>query len=184
MLRAALNHETLAQHATEDQLSSRSHTPFGVPHISFTASNHSSPKSHSPAFFPSTTPDESHQSISPASVIISGGSGANFLVDAFLALSSTCAFVLPISDNGGSSSELIRVIGGPSVGDLRSRLIRLIPNAPRGSPSERIKNLLSHRLSSTATSQQVKQDWLSIVEGISPLWIGIPADRRETSVLF
>jgi len=30
--------------------------------------------------------------------------------------------VIPISDNGGSSSELIRVFGGPGIGDVRSEL--------------------------------------------------------------
>lgn len=30
--------------------------------------------------------------------------------------------IIPISDNGGSSSELIRVFGGPGIGDVRSKL--------------------------------------------------------------
>jgi hypothetical protein len=29
--------------------------------------------------------------------------------------------IIPISDNGGSSSELIRVFGGPGIGDVRSK---------------------------------------------------------------
>ncbi|KAH0445398.1 hypothetical protein IEQ34_025516 [Dendrobium chrysotoxum] len=36
---------------------------------------------------------------------------------------------MPISDDGGSSSEIIRVLGGPSIGDLRSRLVRMIPTS-------------------------------------------------------
>lgn len=28
-------------------------------------------------------------------------------------------------DDGGSSAEIIRVIGGPAIGDIRSRLVRL-----------------------------------------------------------
>lgn len=28
--------------------------------------------------------------------------------------------IIPISDNGGSTSELIRVFGGPGIGDVRS----------------------------------------------------------------
>jgi hypothetical protein len=58
-------------------------------------------------------------------VVFSGGSAANNLVDVFgtLAESKNCSltYVLPISDNGGSSSELIRVFGGPGIGDLRSK---------------------------------------------------------------
>jgi len=50
-------------------------------------------------------------------VVFSGGSAANNLVDVFNKLreSKRCdlSYVIPISDNGGSSSELIRVFGGP-----------------------------------------------------------------------
>lgn len=50
-------------------------------------------------------------------VVFSGGSAANNLVDVFDAVreSKKCqlSYVIPISDNGGSSSELIRVFGGP-----------------------------------------------------------------------
>lgn len=57
-------------------------------------------------------------------VIFSGGSAANSLVDDFneLAKSRNCllTYAVAVSDNGGSSSEIQRVVGGPSVGDLRS----------------------------------------------------------------
>lgn len=50
-------------------------------------------------------------------VVFSGGSAANNLVDVFKAVreEKKCqlSYVIPISDNGGSSSELIRVFGGP-----------------------------------------------------------------------
>jgi hypothetical protein len=50
-------------------------------------------------------------------VVFSGGSAANNLVDVFKTLreDKKCplSYVIPISDNGGSSSELIRVFGGP-----------------------------------------------------------------------
>jgi hypothetical protein len=65
--------------------------------------------------------------ISPPSsgiVVLSGGSAANNLVDLFgdLATKRKCSlnYILPISDNGGSSSEVIRVFGGPGIGDIRS----------------------------------------------------------------
>lgn len=57
-------------------------------------------------------------------VVFSGGSAANSLVDVFneVVEKNNCAltYVIPISDNGGSSSELIRVFGGPGIGDVRS----------------------------------------------------------------
>ena len=50
-------------------------------------------------------------------VVFSGGTAANSLVDVFekVAEGNICSlsYVIPISDNGGSSSELIRVLGGP-----------------------------------------------------------------------
>ncbi len=59
-------------------------------------------------------------------VVFSGGSAANSLVDVFNEVieknNCTLTYVIPISDNGGSSSELIRVFGGPGIGDVRSML--------------------------------------------------------------
>ncbi len=59
-------------------------------------------------------------------VVFSGGSAANSLVDVFNEVidKNNCAltYVIPISDNGGSSSEVLRVFGGPGIGDVRSRL--------------------------------------------------------------
>lgn len=50
-------------------------------------------------------------------VVFSGGSAANSLVDVFNRIIETkrcpLSYIIPISDNGGSSSELIRVFGGP-----------------------------------------------------------------------
>lgn len=50
-------------------------------------------------------------------VVFSGGSAANSLVEIFNQLreanNTSLSYVVPISDNGGSSSELIRVFGGP-----------------------------------------------------------------------
>lgn len=51
-------------------------------------------------------------------VVFSGGTAANSLVDVFnkIIAKRGCPlqYIIPISDNGGSSSELIRVFGGPS----------------------------------------------------------------------
>ena len=59
-------------------------------------------------------------------VVFSGGTAANSIVDIFdgIAKKRQCplSYVIPISDNGGSSSELIRVFGGPGIGDIRSKI--------------------------------------------------------------
>jgi hypothetical protein len=48
----------------------------------------------------------------PSFLVVSGGTGCNSICSAF----GNATYVLPVSDDGGSSSEIIRVIGGPSVG--------------------------------------------------------------------
>ncbi|MCO5599098.1 hypothetical protein L7F22_053198 [Adiantum nelumboides] len=123
-------------------------------------------------------------------VVISGGSGYNDLVGA----TPEATFVMPISDNGGSSSEIIRVLGGPSIGDLRSRLVRLIPvttataqyrhgsdlsSRPLPSSNDAIHRLLAYRLPSTGSSRDIKQEWMDILEGRHKLWRGIEPERKE-----
>lgn len=52
-------------------------------------------------------------------VVIGGGTGANSFVSAFFDNQQT-TYVLPVSDDGGSSAEIQRVLqGGPSLGDIR-----------------------------------------------------------------
>lgn len=46
-------------------------------------------------------------------IVLSGGTGCNPICSAF---GPDACYVLPISDDGGSSSEIIRVLGGPSIG--------------------------------------------------------------------
>ncbi|KAG8725682.1 hypothetical protein FRC12_024133 [Ceratobasidium sp. 428] len=41
-------------------------------------------------------------------IVISGGTGCNAICEAF---GKDASYVLPVSDNGGSSSEIIRVLG-------------------------------------------------------------------------
>ncbi|KDE04329.1 hypothetical protein MVLG_05209 [Microbotryum lychnidis-dioicae p1A1 Lamole] len=130
----------------------------------------------------STTTLASTQSALPLELqsvcVIGGGMGCNAILGAFGA-AQKISYVVPISDDGGSSSEIQRVLGGPSVGDIRSRLVRLIPESSPNSPLFAIRRLLEHRLGDN-DSIQVKAEWHSIVEGKHPLWQGIPNDRKET----
>lgn len=131
--------------------------------------------------------------------VFSGGSAANNLVDVFSAVreSKHCllSYIIPISDNGGSSSELIRVFGGPGIGDVRSkafvlfivecsganedigRLVRLIPESPPYSERTAIKTLINYRF--PEDSQEAHRDWLSIVDGTSDLWKSITPAKKE-----
>ncbi|QSZ37129.1 hypothetical protein DSL72_009222 [Monilinia vaccinii-corymbosi] len=142
-------------------------------------------------------------------VVFSGGSAANSLVDVFGKVAQdkawSLSYIIPISDNGGSSSELIRVFGGPGIGDVRifansqwrrktsnweyfghqtngiiqGRLVRLIPEDLTGANTERsaLKALFNHRLD--PSPEEAKHEWLAIVEGHSPLWREISSPKRE-----
>ncbi|KAI1413866.1 UPF0052-domain-containing protein [Hypoxylon sp. FL1857] len=114
-------------------------------------------------------------------VVFGGGTATNSLVDVFESIreSRNCSlsYVIPISDNGGSSSELIRVFGGPGIGDVRSRLVRLIPGSETDAERASIKGLFNHRLSSDPL--QARLQWLDIVEGRDELWTNISSEKRE-----
>ena len=68
------------------------------------------------------SPSLAPRSADPGSyIIISGGTGCNPICSAF---GPDACYVLPISDDGGSSSEIIRVLGGPSIGVSSSQTMR------------------------------------------------------------
>ena len=69
----------------------------------------SQPQVYYPA---SHQPGESSEE--PSVLVVSGGTGGNAICSAF----RDACYVLPLSDDGGSSSEIIRVLGGPSIGTL------------------------------------------------------------------
>ncbi|GAA5986035.1 hypothetical protein JCM10908_006379 [Rhodotorula pacifica] len=117
--------------------------------------------------------------------IIGGGTGCNAVVGAF-AGARTISYCLPVSDDGGSSSEIQRVLGGPALGDIRSRLIRLIPSSPSGSPLDCIRRLLEYRLPGGAATSHVavKQEWGDIVEGTHRLWRGFNFKKASIGNLF
>lgn len=116
-------------------------------------------------------------------VVFSGGSAANHLVDVFNhvieAKDCRLSYVIPISDNGGSSSELIRFFGGPGIGDLRSRLVRLIPEDDQPPHPERraIRTFFNHRLSKDP--REARLEWLDIVEARHELWTSISTPKKE-----
>ncbi|PNY25638.1 Uncharacterized protein TCAP_04435 [Tolypocladium capitatum] len=118
-------------------------------------------------------------------VVFSGGSAANSLVDVFErvreANRASLSYVMPISDNGGSTSEIIRVFGGPGIGDVRSRLVRLIPDddggGGGGGETVAIKQLFNHRL--PRAHGEARAEWFEILEATHPLWRGISSPKRE-----
>lgn len=103
-------------------------------------------------------------------LVIGGGTATNSVVGVFGSLATNITYVLPISDNGGSSSEILRVLGGPAIGDARSRMTRLMPPSP-------LRNLLEIRLSENAHTAQ--KTWDTIVYGNHPAWQQIPSHLRH-----
>ncbi|RKP31784.1 UPF0052-domain-containing protein [Metschnikowia bicuspidata] len=108
----------------------------------------------------------------PNTVILSGGTATNDLVATFTESFAHVDYILPISDNGGSSLEIIRVIGGPAVGDIRSRLTRLIPDHQAS-----LRKLLSFRLDTEPDA--ARRQWNELVEGTHPLWATLPLSTKE-----
>lgn len=110
--------------------------------------------------------------MSKSIVVLSGGTATNELVSILDPNYFKVTYVLPILDNGGSSSEIIRVIGGPAIGDIRSRLTRLIPDRHIG-----LRNFLCYRLDASASV--AKSEWDQIIDGSHDLWQDVPNSTKE-----
>ncbi|OIW13716.1 hypothetical protein TanjilG_08058 [Lupinus angustifolius] len=104
----------------------------------------------------------------PALLVFSGGTAFNGVVEDLKNFTTRVAHVLPVSDDGGSTAEIVRVLGGPAVGDIRSRCLRLSDQSTAEALA--VRNLLGHRL--TFDPLQAKSEWYSIVEGDHFLWEG------------
>eukprot|EP00891_Asterochloris_glomerata_P008123 jgi/Astpho2/8123/fgenesh1_pg.00120_%23_73_t len=87
------------------------------------------------------------------------------------------AHVLPVSDDGGSTAEIVRVLGGPAVGDIRSRCLRLADDT--SAEGKAVRELLAHRLS-PVSSNEAKREWYEIVEGDHDLWRGVSEPYKHT----
>lgn len=61
--------------------------------------------------------------ITASYLVVSGGTGCNSICSAF---GEDVCYVLPVSDNGGSSSEIIRVLGSYSFATVCNTTIQLI----------------------------------------------------------
>ncbi|KAJ3236541.1 hypothetical protein HDU78_004545 [Chytriomyces hyalinus] len=119
----------------------------------------------------------------PSIVVFSGGSAANEIVSMIKSISYDVVYVMPVSDDGGSTSEIVKVVGGPGIGDIRSRLVRL--SDTRSPEAKAVYDLLSYRLPTAPPLSEyhtspAKLEWHTILEGNHPLWNGISLPYRET----
>ncbi|KAL5715988.1 hypothetical protein ACHQM5_017735 [Ranunculus cassubicifolius] len=126
-------------------------------------------------FSPNISSQQQQQN-QPSLLVFSGGTAFNGVVEDLKKLTTRVAHVLPVSDDGGSTCEIVRVLGGPAVGDIRSRCLRLSDEST--SEALAVRRLLGHRLPLDAL--EAKSEWYNIVEGEHSLWIGVSRPYRET----
>ncbi|KAI3946630.1 hypothetical protein MKW92_036372 [Papaver armeniacum] len=110
----------------------------------------------------------SKNQIQPSLLIFSGGTACNGVVEEMKKLTTRVVHVLPVSDDGGSTAEIVRVLGGPAVGDIKSRCLRLSDEST--SETLAVRRLLGHRL--PLDGAQARSEWYDIVEGEHSLWNG------------
>ncbi|KAI9105366.1 hypothetical protein DFS34DRAFT_689910 [Phlyctochytrium arcticum] len=135
-----------------------------------------------------SSPGSSARSIA----VFSGGSAMNSFVTLLQGFTDDTSYIMPVSDDGGSTSEIIKALGGPGIGDLRSRVVRLAETGT--SEAKAVHDLLSYRLPFDNAEcppsahphhpygqpLTAKTVWFDILEGKHPLWQGISAPYRET----
>lgn len=107
-------------------------------------------------------------------VVLSGGTATNSITSSLYNLSAKgdkkLTFILPVSDNGGSTSEILRVLGGPAIGDIRSRIVRLLED-------DQLINIFSYRLPDNL--DKAKSEWNEFVEGSHKIWSTVPISVKE-----
>ncbi|CAK0784396.1 hypothetical protein CVIRNUC_007600 [Coccomyxa viridis] len=113
----------------------------------------------------------------PALVVFSGGTAFNSVAGHLRQLTTRVTHILPVSDDGGSTAEIVRVLGGPAVGDIRSRCLRLADDAD--AEARAVRKLLAHRLSGES-AERAKAEWYEVVEGDHSLWDGVSEPYKHT----
>ncbi|CAI5987404.1 unnamed protein product [Closterium sp. NIES-64] len=139
-----------------------SHAPFSV-------------DSHRSAHADACASMEGHLCKEPSLLVFSGGTAFNAVAEELHEWTTAVAHVLPVSDDGGSTAEIVRVIGGPAIGDIRSRCLRLSDGSSH--EARAVRRLLGHRL--PLHPAHAKAEWLSIVEGEHELWGGVSDPYKE-----
>ena len=89
-------------------------------------------------------------------------------------------YIIPTTDDGGSSAEILRYFGGPAIGDLRSRLLRLASEST--SEARAIKYLLQHRLPGNDNAIS-RNEWCNILDGSHSRWTATISDEFKCTVL-
>ncbi|KAJ9443717.1 hypothetical protein DIPPA_15549 [Diplonema papillatum] len=103
-------------------------------------------------------------------LIFAGGSGMKNLIDEIASVVQRdhgLHIVVPVTDDGGSTGEIVRAIGGVALGDIRQVLLRLGHFAASALPAEQAKAcraldaFLNHRLPCDAAA--AKAEWQALM---------------------
>ncbi|KAJ3243775.1 hypothetical protein HDU77_010262 [Chytriomyces hyalinus] len=144
--------------------------------------------SHAQAWLPVARPRTPKPTATcPSILLFSGGSAVSAFVPMLQGLTEDICYVMPVSDDGGSTSEIVKVVGGPGIGDIRSRLLGLADTStPEG---KAVHKFLAHRLPSYSSPNvystcPAKAEWLSILEGNHMLWNDIPVSHQYSMRAF
>jgi len=108
-------------------------------------------------------------------VVFKGGTAFNGIIRDFQKHFPHTTYIVPITDDGGSSKEIRRVFGGPSIGDLRSTLTRLSDESTPETCA--VKKLLEYRLPNNDASAATAE-WHNILEDNHPLYTHISSKYR------
>jgi 2-phospho-L-lactate transferase/gluconeogenesis factor (CofD/UPF0052 family) len=108
-------------------------------------------------------------------VVFKGGTAFNSLLESFRSHFPKTSYVVPVSDDGGSSREICRVFGGPSIGDLRSTLTRLSDDSTQ--ESQKVKKLLEYRLCA-CDEKQANEEWYQLLEDRHEIYDPISSPYR------
>ncbi|CAI5489624.1 unnamed protein product [Closterium sp. Naga37s-1] len=135
----------------------------------------SSVGSHRSAHADACASMEGHLCKEPSLIVFSGGTAFNAVAEELHEWTTAVAHVLPVSDDGGSTAEIVHIIGGPAIGDIRLRCMHLSDGSSH--EARAVRRLLGHRL--PLHPVQAKAEWLSIVEGEHELWGGVSDPYKE-----
>lgn len=115
--------------------------------------------------------------LGPRIVFFSGGTALKKLSGALKHYTHNSVHVITPFDSGGSSAELRRVFGMPSVGDLRNRLLALADDTVRGNPD--VYELFSYRLPKDQPRAQLLRRLDAMVAGDDPLVSAVAPPMRR-----
>lgn len=83
-------------------------------------------------------------------------------------------FVLLISDNGGSTSKILKLLGEPTIGEIRSRIFML-------NEETLIQNISYHLFK---VNSKARIEWDDFVEGVHLFWDHVLLSVKEKGRTF